>query len=343
MLASCVKDKPPVTVSTLPTDSKGVYVVCEGIFTTGTTAGLYLYNRTTDSVYGDLFKGANGSYLGDVFQSMVKIDSHLFMAVNNSHKIIVADAATYRQIATISIPFPRNILPVSTTAAYVSTLYDNKVYVINTTSYAIVDSILLPSLNPEGMYLANNSAIVCSWDTVSKNVYQIDVAANTIRKTFSAAGYAPTQVLADKNQLLWVLSGNQPDKKTAALTQIDPSTGDVIKSMVFPATANPIKLCFNATKDTLYFIEADYYNTGTSNNGIFRMGINEPNLPASPIIAAGANQYFYALGIDPATGYIYVGDPKGFNQSGIVTIYRTDATIVSSFRVGIGPGAFVFE
>ncbi len=73
------------------------------------------------------------------------------------------------------------------------------------------------------------------------------------------------------------------------------------------------------------------------------MGINDAALPAQPFIAAKQLQYFWALGIDPATGNIYVGDPRGFIQKGTAYIYRPDGTPVNSFNVGLGPGHFYFD
>ena len=72
------------------------------------------------------------------------------------------------------------------------------------------------------------------------------------------------------------------------------------------------------------------------------MGIHDAALPAQPLIAARALQYFWALGIDPATGHIYVGDPKGFIQNGDVHIYTQNGTAIDSFAVGLGPGHFYF-
>lgn len=85
------------------------------------------------------------------------------------------------------------------------------------------------------------------------------------------------------------------------------------------------------------------YNGGTTNNGIYRMKIDDLLLPTQPFIPAQNFQYYWALNIQPGTGYIYVGDPKGFTQKGIVSIYRQDGTKVKDFRTGIGPGHFFFD
>ena len=340
VLVSCVKDAPPVRNTTAPVNKKGVYIVCEGAYGSG-NGSLYFYNPLTGIVFGDVYSGANGHPPGDVFQSMTRIGGRYFMAINNSQKVIVTDTGTLKLISVIKIPFPRNILPVSNTTAYISTLFSNKVYVLNTTAATVQDSIIMPTANPEGMCIYDHYAFICTWDTATQNIYKVDITTNKIMQTIKVAGYAPHNALIDKEQKLWVLSGNKTKGKGAAWTIIDPSSGNILNSFIFPAGADPIKPVFNYTKDTLYYIEPDY-NGGVTNNGIYRMGITAQSLPSQPFVAAQANQYFWAIGIDPATGYIYTGDPKGFNQSGVVTIYRQDATAISSFKVGIGPGAFYF-
>lgn len=340
LLAGCVKDKPDTQKTVVPTDKSGVYVVCEGQFTAG-NAALYLYRPTKDSVYGDLYSAANGQPLGDVFQSMRMIDNRLFLAVNNSDKVVAVNAGDIKAVGVISIPSPRYILPVGADRAYVSSLYHNKVYVINTASLQLVDSIAVSSLNTEGMTLCNGDAYVCAWDTTSRNIYKINTTTSTVAQTIQVAGVAPHDILVDKEQMLWVLSGNQPRGKHAYWTRIDPSTGATLKTYAFPTTAEPIKPVLNNTKDTLYFIEVNY-NGGTADNGIYRMDIHAAALPSAPFITAQQYQYFWSVGVDPITGYIYAGDPKGFNQKGSVSIYKPDGAKVSSFNVGVGPGMFLF-
>ena len=339
--ASCKKDKPSAVNNSVPGATGNVYVVCEGNFGNG-DATLYAFSPTTDSVYGDLYALANGQPLGDVFQSMQHIGDKLFLCVNNSDKITVVNAANWKLAGVISIPKPRYILPVSTTKAYVSSLYDNKVYIVNTQTLQVTDTITLPYQNPEGMCLYNNNAFICTWDTAGNSVYKIDITTDKLVQAIKISGYAPQEALVDKEQMLWVLAGDQYTGKTTTWTRLDPSTGEILMSYTFPANANTVRPVFNNTKDTLYFIEANQ-NSGTTDNGIYRMGIHDATLPAEPFVAAKQYQYFWALGIDPLSGNIYVGDPKGFIQKGSVYIYRPDASLVKSFNVGLGPGHFYFD
>ncbi len=341
LLASCVKDKPDDVVKLTPSAGSNIYVVCEGQFMNG-DASLYTYQPLSDSVFGDIYKSTNNQPLGDVFQSMVRIGDKLFLCINNSDKVVVLNATNWLQVASIPVPKPRYIMQISASKAYVTSEYSNKVYIIDPQSLSITDTFALPFINTEGMYLYDNYAYICTWDTGCNVLYKVDAGTNTVTQKIKLAGSAPKDVLQDKYNLLWVLSGNKLPGMQAMLTRIDPSSGSIVGQYQFPADVDVMKPVFNKTRDSLYFIEVDY-NGGTVNNGIYRMSVADLTLPSKPFIAARQYQYFYALGIDPITGNIFVGDPKGFIQKGSVYIYQPDGKQVKSFTVGKGPGHFYFD
>jgi DNA-binding beta-propeller fold protein YncE len=348
LVASCVKDKPAATPKPVLSGSGNVYVVCEGNFGYG-DAALFVYEKAKDSVYGDLYKSINGQGLGDVFQSMTKIGDRFFLCVNNSDKVVAINSGDLSFAGGVNIFKPRYVLALSATKAYVTSEYQSKVYVINPQTIQVTDTFSINGKNTEGMCLYGNSAFICAWDTTCNEICKVDIGTNKIIQKIKVAGYAPQEALLDREQMLWVLSGNPnpapaPPGKGCVLTRIDPSTGDILASYAFPDYAAAIKPVFNPTRDTLYFIEFESnFSGGTANNGIYRIGINDAALPAVPFIAAKGIQYFYGLGIDPATGLIYVGDPKGFGKKGSVYVYRQDGTQVRSFDVGDGPGHFYFD
>lgn len=338
LLSACVKDKPATQSAT---KKRGhVFVTCEGSYGSG-NATLWSYDATTNTASGDVFASANATPLGDVLQSMTRAGNEYLLCVNNSDKIYAIDTATLKIRRKLSISKPRYTVIADNNAAFVSTLYSNKIDLIDLASFTVRKAIALPYQNPEGMYRLNGKIYVCPWDTLCNRIYEIDERTTTITREININGYAPHAVLADKYKMLWVLSGNVTRHRQAALTRIDPSTGAVLKTFQFAAGDDPIKPAFNTTRDTLYFIQVKYDGSST-HNGIYRMSINDTSLPTSPFIQAKEYQYFWALGIEPASGNIYVGDPKGFIQKGTVTIYRADGTTVNTFDAGIGPGQFYF-
>lgn len=339
-LAGCVKDKPTPPTNTHTTPGN-VYIVCEGNFGTG-DATLYTYDPATNTAQGDIYKAVNNQQLGDVFQSMVRMGDSLYLCINNSDKIIVLHATDHKLMGTINIPKPRYIVQVNARKAYVSTLYSNDVYAIDPTTLQVTGITHLANKNAEGMCLYQNNVIACAWDTLSNTVSRIDAASGQVVQQIQVGGYAPHAALIDKEQMLWVLSGNAQKNRQAALTRIDPSTGNILKVYTFPDKCDPIKPVFNATHDTLYYIQVKYDGSATD-NGIYRIGIHDAALPTTAFVQGVKYQYFWALGIEPATGNIYVGDPKGFIQKGSVSVYRPDGSLVSTFVTGLGPGGFYFR
>ena len=52
---------------------------------------------------------------------------------------------------------------------------------------------------------------------------------------------------------------------------------------------------------------------------------------------------FYGLGIDPYSGDIYLGDAIDQVQRGVVYRYKSDGSVLDTFRTGINPGFFSFK
>lgn len=340
LLSACVKDPPKPNPPKVADSAQRVYIVCEGSLGNGNSGlGLYLPGQLV--VHEDVFTATNSQPLGDVLQSITKIDERYFLCVNNSDKITVIDKDNHTLLGTISVPKPRYILPVSTTKAYVSSLFHDQLYIINPQTMTLTGSIALPAKNAENMLLVNGEAWVCTWDTAVNTLVKIDLATDRVSGSITIPNRAPQDIVADKDGNIWVLSGNVVKGKQAALTQLN-QQGQILKHFAFATGADPLRLVMNKAGDMLYFIEVNY-NGGTANNGIFRMGIYDTQLPSQPLIAAGQFQYYWALGIDPLTDDIYIGDPKGFTQKGVIQIYDKNGNAKTSFSSGIGPGHFLFD
>jgi len=317
-----------------------VYVVCEGALGSGNSA-LTAYDPDSNTSQANVYPGINGHPIGDIFQSMTRIGDHYFLCVNNSDKVLVIQRNDLKEIGSIAIPKPRYILPFGNTRAYVSTLFSNRLYVINTTSLQVTDTIFMPFKNPEGMLLSGNTAYVCTWDTACNSIYPIDIRTNKAGSPISIAGRAPQEIVQDNEGMLWVLSGNQASGVASYLTRIDPSTGLILQQYAF-GTADPLRLVLNNNKDSLYFIEVSYSGSGT-NNGLYRMGIHDARLPTQAFVSAKGLQYFWGLDIQPGTGMIYLADPAGFTGAGTVYVYQPDGQLKHQFSSGVGPGHFLFD
>lgn len=341
-LWSCKGPDVTPSVPVTPSGTGEVLVVCEGSLGNGNSALTKLSADTTQAANEDVFYSVNGQQLGDVFQSVTHTGNELALCINNSDKIVFINPSDYRLQHTLSIPKPRYLLPTTGNRAYVSTLFSNRVFEVDLSSHSITDTLYLPHKNPEGMLYLNGLLYVACWDTTNSFLYRINTATNAIQDSFSLNRRAPQSLLLDKGKNLWVIAGNDLQGKgiPPSLTCLNPQTGAVVKQYDFPAGKDVMKPCFNTTRDTLYWISVDY--NGGNASGVFRMPISATSLPQMPFVAAGNFQYFYALGIQPQTGKIYVGDPKGFTQRGEVSAYTPAGIKLYSWKTGVGPGFFYF-
>ncbi len=344
LLAACAKpDENQPAPGPVPTGAGRTLVVCEGSLGLGNSALTVLPGDSTEAVVEDAYRSANGQQLGDIFQSITRIGPDWALCVNNSDKVILVDGKTFQFKTSATIPKPRYLLPVAPDKAYVSTLFSNKIYVLNTASFTVLKTIDLPAQNPEGMLLHNGQVLVACWDTACSQLYQIDPTEDRVVAQKLLPARAPQEILKDAGGKLWVLSGNDPKGVPSAFTVLNPDNFSVEKRFSFAAGKEVLKPVFNAAADTLYWLSIDYYNTGPGQSGVFRMPVSATALPAGAFVSSGNLQYFWGLGIQPATGNIFVADPKGFTQRGEVLVYSSAGGLLRRYPAGVGPGRFYFE
>lgn len=341
-LSACVKDKPEQPNHPEPSaEGRKVWIANEGSLGNG-NASLSLLFPDKDSIFNNIFSQRNNENLGDVFESMTLVGNRLFLAINNSDKIKVIDKDNFRLLGSIEVHKPRYMLLLDSTKMYVSSLFYPEINIVNPQTMQVAGQITTDFPNTEGLLSFQNRVYACNWDTACNYIYEINPANNSIVQRIPIGGYAPQQVLADKEGKLWVMAGNMEKGKPATLTKIDPESRTILKVFYFPAKAEALKPVLNLGKDTLYFLGVDY-NGGVGYNGVFRMSIHAQDVPLQPFIAAQSLQYFWALGIDPVSGNIYIGDPKGFIQQGNVLVYDKTGHLLKTFTCGLGPGHFLFE
>jgi DNA-binding beta-propeller fold protein YncE len=254
LMTGCVKDKPddPATPPPVITGRK-MYIANEGSLGNG-NATLSVFNIDKDSIYNDVYALKNGQPLGDIFQSMTIAGDRLFLAVNNSDKVAVISKQDFSLIGNIAVRKPRYMLLVNEEKMYVSSLYYPEINIVNPKTLQVTGKINIDYPNAEGMAFLNGKVYACNWDTACNYLYEINPQTDAITARIPLAGRAPQQVVADKEQKLWVLSGNVYKQKKASLTRIDPADHTILKSYVFPDGADIMKPVWNPGKDTLYFL-----------------------------------------------------------------------------------------
>lgn len=330
---ACKKDKPlpePEKPANPGTSAKGgVFIVNEGNFQWG-NASLGYFSFSDSSVSSDLFKSANNRPLGDVFQSMAIHKGRGFLVVNNSGKIEVINPKDGKSSATINgLSSPRYFLPFNS-KAYVSNYSGNAITVVDLNTLKATKDIPCKGWTEE-MIAANGKIFVSNLE--SEFIYIINPEKDLITDSIKT-GYGSNSIVKDKNGKIWVLCGGDNSKgKPGSLHRINPISNAVETSFFYQnKDQNPFKLRVNSSGEVLYYLE----------NGVQKMPVTASSLPASPFIKQEGTNY-WALGIEPETGNIFVGDAIDYVQNGKAMVYGANGNYLYSFPTGIIPGGFYFD
>lgn len=333
--AACKKDKPPqrtddpVSPVTGNDELKGVFITNEGNFQFGNAAVSFL-NGADNSVTEDLYKMQNNVSIGDIAQSINKINGLYYIVINNSSKIEIVNPVTFKSEGKIAgLTSPRYIESAGNNKAYVSDLYANAINIVDLGSRQKTGAVPCNGWTEEMVKLGSKLYVT---NMKTEYLYIVNTLNDVIEDSIHVV-YASGSIAADANGKLWVLStGNTTTNILPALQKIDPLTKQVELSLSFTAADAPRKIRLNAARNRLYIL----------NNGVQQMNISDNSLPVVKLITQG-NRLFYGIGIDPANENIFVSDAVDYVQRGWVLKYSNTGQKTDSFKVGIIPGEFYFN
>jgi len=328
VIFSCKKEEEEKPAKAFSAAQDGIYISNEGGFTTGKASITYSDGTEAETIQ-DVYRVANNISLGDVCQSMTKIDGFIYLVVNNSSKIEVVQATTMKKASTITgFTSPRYMMRATSDKAYVSDLYSNQITIVDVTSNTISGNIPLAG-STEAMLQYNNKMYVTNLST--SYLYVIDVFTDVVEDSI-AIGMGGNSIQLDNNNKLWILCGGDfVTSAPASLHRVDPATNTNEMSITFPAGDYPTRLCINETRDQLFYL----------NMNVYKMSIADSTLPASPFVhALGKN--FYGMAYDKVSTLLYVSDAIDYQQAGRIHRYTSNGVEVSGFPAGIIPGDFLF-
>ena len=320
--------------------AQGLFITNEGNFQYG-NATLSFYDPVSKKVENELFYRANAMKLGDVAQSMVIRDGIGWVVVNNSHVIFAIDINTGKEIGRIvNLTSPRYIHFLSDEKAYVTQIWDNRIFIVNPSSFSITGYIECPDMTMEqgsteqmvqvGKYVYTNC-----W-SYQNRILKIDTETDKVVAELEV-GIQPTSLVLDKNNKIWTVtdggySGSPYGYEAPSLYKIDPVTFTIEKRFRFSLGDWPSEVQLNGDGSKLYWI----------NDDIWEMDVDKGTLPSKPFIAAKGTIY-YGLTVDPVNGDVYVADAIDYQQQGQILRYSKEGELLDTFYVGIIPGAFCWK
>lgn len=326
-LSGC-RDKEEIKPVT--THNQGFFVVNEGNYTWANSSLSY-YDAVADKLYSDIFYEANGVPLGDVAFSMTIHNNKGYIVVNNSGIIYVVNLNDMKFSGKITgLTSPRQMLIINDSIAYVSDLYDTRIAKINITTNTISGYINI-GRTTEKMISQNGRVFVTCW-SFGNMIYSFD-ALNGANIDSATVGKQPNSIVPDKNNNLWVLcdggfTGSTYGQEKATLWCLNPNDMSSLKYFTFPdIQSSPIRLCADATGDSIYFI----------NNGIQKMCITDNILPTVTFIPQGTRN-FYGLNVNKSNGDIIVTDAKNYVANGEILMYSKKGQLKKMMAAGVNPG-----
>ena len=318
----------------------GLFITNEGNFQYG-NASLSFYDPLEKSVENELFYRANAMKLGDVAQSMTIRDGIGWIVVNNSHVIFAIDIETGKEIGRITnLTSPRYIHFLSNEKAYVTQIWDNRIFIVNPSTFEITGYIPVPRMtmeqgSTEQMVQYGKYVFVNCW-SYQNRILKIDTETDSVVDEL-VVGIQPTSLVLDKNNKIWSVTdggyeGSPYGYETPSLYRIDAETFTIEKEFRFNFGDAPSEVQLNGTKDKIYWI----------NDDIWEMDVTADVLPSNPFLDSRGTIY-YGLTIDPSSGDVYVADAIDYQQQGMILRYSSEGAELDKFYVGIIPGAFCWK
>ena len=335
VMASC----DPEEVTPKGEYASGVFVANQGQFPNG-AGSVTFFDRDSLLAKQRIFEAVNGRQLGSVVQSITIHEGRAYIIVNNANRIEVADAETFEQIAVINdVVSPRYFVGIDETKGYLSGWgaqgIAGYVKVIDLVSYTVTKEISTGSGTEKMLKLGSSVYAVNSggFGTDSTAII-IDTETDEITKTIDLGTKNPKSLQLDGSDNLWILSVGYSDWSIPSnsingkMVKINTITNEVETSFDLGGT-DATHLVINKTGDRLFFnFLGSVYSQSTSNDTF------DNNVVIS--------KYFYGLGYDRTTSYLYGADAGDFTSDGQIFRYEENGTVVDSFATGVVPGGFTF-
>lgn len=333
-------------------------VVNEGLFTTNTAAISAIYEDGT--VFWDVFEPINQRPLGDVAQSITEINHNLFVAVNNSRRVEILDARTFKSVGSIRYSqsgSPRYITPITPTTALVSDLYGQIVIISTVPPYEVLEYIFLPTPNGGieqmvtvkdkvfGAYLGKGIAI---FDVDKIRVSEMRMMEGAIVPW----NMSTAALLADYKDRVWVTTRTSKagyltaieydtekvaDKVEIKFVSHNPKKGDIV------GMPNYNRVDITPDKKEIYvslLVCTEDGNKDAFVQTLYKINVDTHEL--TPYMALPGVKMMYGMNISPK-GDVCICDCLDYTaQRGYVRVYPHDGGEVKSYKVGVYPNRVFF-
>lgn len=331
LIISCKKENLPEKET--PKVTTGLYILNEGGFGQNNTSITY-YSFENRQPVTDYYFNVNNNSLGDLGNDILIYGSKLYIVMNGSSYVQVADAATATAIKRIEFEQstggvkrqPRYAVPYK--GAILVSSFDGTVAVIDTVSLTI-NKFINVGANPDGLavsgdklYVANSGGLTPGFDstvsvidlTIMEEVQKIVVGTN------------PGSVTADDQGNVYIACIGNYQNVQASLVKVNTATNEVVKA----ADTAVGKIVYH---EGLLYATGGFF--GSAN--VRALQTSDFSEVSSNFVTDGtAIGAAYGIKIDETNGDVYITDAKDFMSSGEVFCFDKNGKKKFSFSVAPG-------
>jgi YVTN family beta-propeller protein len=342
MISGCEKDDNPVYIPTGPY-TNGAFISNEGTFGQA-NASVSFYDFTGDSVRNSIYTKVNKHPLGQLLQSMYTVNGKVYMMLNLSDTVAIADLKDFKEAGTITgLILPRYMSSYSN-KGYITQWGENGVVkVVDLSTNTILKTIDVGT-GPEQAILANGNILVCNGGGFDRDstVSVIDPVTDMVVQTI-VVGDNPKEMVVDKNSNIWVIcygyikydgSFNIILETPSKLVRLSKQSFQKSAEYIISATHHPQHIDISKDKSTIYY-------GGFGFAGIYAMDIMENVAPSTPLV--DGSKSFYGFNVNPGNGEIFAFDATDYTTPGIMYRYSAQGNLVKQYTVGVAPNGALFK
>lgn len=345
ILGACKKDKLP-PIEPQPNTTVGLYVLCEGAFSSGGKSTLTYYDIATTAVEKDYFKKQNGIDLGAKASDLKQYGSKMYCVITGTDK---ASKDSYVEVISIATGKSLKRIPFSdATTGFLPryiTFYKNKAYVssydgyitkIDTAGLTIesrlkVGGALEQLATVNGKLYVTNSAHFMYATENNSSVSVVDLNSFNKLKDIPV-GYNPTKISATSTGDLYVITrGDYNDikpsfDKLSSVNDIKTGTDPLLDVEYLNVTGNRGFVIGPYPNEFLKTIDVSSGVLGTD-------FVTDGTIITLP----------YSVTLNSLNEDIYVADADGYAPEGKMLCFGKDGKKKFQFGTGAIPQSAVFK
>lgn len=318
----------------------GFFVLNQGNFGAANSSISFLSNDLQTFVL-DAFTATNGDVtLGDTAQDIGFFDNRMYVVLNNSNSVQVANRFTLNAESRINsqlnnpryVAFGNGYLFVSNWGDGMSST-DDYIAVYSLLSLNHVANIPV-SEGPERMLVFGDELYVAHKGGFgfSDQISVINTQQLTVSQTITV-GDVPDGIVEFQGNIYVLCSGKPGWSSTptsGSLHRINPQTNEVTQTWNF-SSQNPNHLVAGTS---LYY---------AIDNEVFAFTPSQTELPQTAIIQTGPQGVYGIYALAQKDGKIYLGDAGNFSERGHLYIYSLSGQLLHNQQVGVIPAGIYFN